>query len=325
MTDESALLAAVLAAPADDLPRLVYADWLEEHAGTVKCRACIDGDSIVTAFKKCAVCSGSGRVPNNFAERAEFVRVQCEIASITVELKDADSPPDLSDECGTEGCDCSKRTTLRRRERELWPVVREAIRRGLNERFPGEWCIHIESLGPIVEDTTAAIVRRGFVEEVRCTLAAFLGEPCGLCRGDGQIETGILAGGEWERLPDHERQPIPVVRCPSCSGTGRVGGCAAAVAASQPVTRWVLSDRRQNGAANSWLRDDELWEPYSLPRKLWWMLRNLWLHEQHDGEWLYFQTESAALDALSLACVKYARAAALGAGLSDEGAGRPHP
>ena len=31
MTDRAALLAAVLAAPEDDAPRLVYADWLDEH------------------------------------------------------------------------------------------------------------------------------------------------------------------------------------------------------------------------------------------------------------------------------------------------------
>jgi uncharacterized protein (TIGR02996 family) len=31
MSDESALLAAIRAAPADDAPRLVYADWLDEH------------------------------------------------------------------------------------------------------------------------------------------------------------------------------------------------------------------------------------------------------------------------------------------------------
>lgn len=31
MTDEPALLRAVLAAPADDTPRLVYADWLDEN------------------------------------------------------------------------------------------------------------------------------------------------------------------------------------------------------------------------------------------------------------------------------------------------------
>ena len=45
--DERALLAAIEANPADDVPRLVYADWLDEH--------------------------GSG-------VRAEFVRLQCEIA-----------------------------------------------------------------------------------------------------------------------------------------------------------------------------------------------------------------------------------------------------
>lgn len=31
MSDEQALLAAVIASPDDDLPRLVYADWLDEH------------------------------------------------------------------------------------------------------------------------------------------------------------------------------------------------------------------------------------------------------------------------------------------------------
>src|SRR5437764_9153483 len=31
MTDRDALIAAIAAAPADDLPRLVYADWLEEN------------------------------------------------------------------------------------------------------------------------------------------------------------------------------------------------------------------------------------------------------------------------------------------------------
>lgn len=47
MPDADALLAAVLADPADDFPRLVFADWLEEH-----------GD----------------------ADRAEFIRLQCELA-----------------------------------------------------------------------------------------------------------------------------------------------------------------------------------------------------------------------------------------------------
>lgn len=47
MSDAAALLAAIRAAPDDDAPRLIYADWLEEHGQP---------------------------------ERAEFIRVQCELA-----------------------------------------------------------------------------------------------------------------------------------------------------------------------------------------------------------------------------------------------------
>jgi uncharacterized protein (TIGR02996 family) len=45
MTDEAALLAAILAHPDEDTPRLVYADWLDEHGQP---------------------------------ERAEFIRIQCD-------------------------------------------------------------------------------------------------------------------------------------------------------------------------------------------------------------------------------------------------------
>src|SRR5262245_25219775 len=47
MSDESAFLAAVIANPDDDAPRLIYADWLDEN-----------GDS----------------------ERAELIRLQCQLA-----------------------------------------------------------------------------------------------------------------------------------------------------------------------------------------------------------------------------------------------------
>ena len=58
MTDRDALLAAVLAAPDDDLPRLVYADWLDEHA-----RFLPDHADRATA-----------------ADRAAFIRLQIEAA-----------------------------------------------------------------------------------------------------------------------------------------------------------------------------------------------------------------------------------------------------
>src|SRR4051794_1869690 len=68
MSDEIALLAAIRANPDEDTPRLVYADWLDEHA-------C--GDSAAS----------------NEA-RAEFIRAQCEFAR--VEDADPDRTEQLS-------------------------------------------------------------------------------------------------------------------------------------------------------------------------------------------------------------------------------------
>jgi uncharacterized protein (TIGR02996 family) len=59
VTDEEALLRAVIADPDDDAPRLIYADWLDEH-----------GDS----------------------DRAEFIRLQCAIAE---RAPHGDRPHDL--------------------------------------------------------------------------------------------------------------------------------------------------------------------------------------------------------------------------------------
>ncbi|HEY2910022.1 MAG TPA: TIGR02996 domain-containing protein [Gemmataceae bacterium] len=57
MTDREALLAAIRAVPDDDLPRLVYADWLEENAG-----------SLPAEERDCA------------GDRAAFIRSQVEAA-----------------------------------------------------------------------------------------------------------------------------------------------------------------------------------------------------------------------------------------------------
>jgi uncharacterized protein (TIGR02996 family) len=59
MSDEAAILAAIAAQPAQDTPRLAYADWLDEH-----------GDAAART-------------------RAEFIRVQCEIKKIA-DLPSAD-------------------------------------------------------------------------------------------------------------------------------------------------------------------------------------------------------------------------------------------
>lgn len=103
------LLAAALESPADDTPRLVAADWLDEHAGTVACPRCtpksydhglgwlLAGGSGSAYFHiPCTECGGnssrnggiltadgsnrgSGTVPDGRADRAELIRVQCEL------------------------------------------------------------------------------------------------------------------------------------------------------------------------------------------------------------------------------------------------------
>src|SRR5262245_14016045 len=59
MSDRAALIGAVLDHPADDTPRLVFADWLEE---------------------------------NDQPERAEFIRVQIELAKLPKAQRDASKP-----------------------------------------------------------------------------------------------------------------------------------------------------------------------------------------------------------------------------------------
>jgi uncharacterized protein (TIGR02996 family) len=121
MTREEAFLRAVVLDPGDDAPRLVYADWLEEQ----------------------------GRY-----ERAELIRVQCELA------RPGGACP-VCDERGWQKCNAftpqCRRKALRRREEELvYPPNGTLWAKGL--RVTG-WGV---------------TYRRGFVEEVRCTTADWL-------------------------------------------------------------------------------------------------------------------------------------------------------
>jgi uncharacterized protein (TIGR02996 family) len=196
VTDQAALLRAILEAPADDAPRLVYADWLEE---------------------------------NGEHERAEFIRVQAELA-------------------GHRGCNCQVRAnggvvkmcekcTLRERERELWNS-RQAPRwffAGVVKKMGKPHCYldlseppMLRLMSPNGDMVDCKHPNRGFVAEVRLPVAAFLGGPCGRCQGYGAY--------------DHPEARMCLVECPACSGSGRTSGIAAALFAAQPVTRVTLTD-----------------------------------------------------------------------------------
>ena len=238
MSDADALLWAILSDPADDLPRLMYADWLEEHP-VDPCPHCGGGRPgewchPVNGAGRCATCDGTNVVPNRNAERAEFIRVQVELASRAWNCPGC-SPH--STHC-FEGCDdCDTHSALRRRERELWA-------KGVKGAFvgvPGGWIVAITGETPGGWDRLAEF-RRGFVEAISCDLAAFAGGPCEVCR-------------YWSRGPGTYMDPGHP-SCGTCRGTGRTPGIAKALFLSQPVTAVTLTDREPywNGGGFCWYR-----------------------------------------------------------------------
>lgn len=120
MTDESAFLATIIANPDDDAPRLVYADWMEERG---------DEDGVA---------------------RAEFIRVQCELA--------ANHPAHCNHKALT-GQSC-RWCSLRRRERELLT----ALGYGSSPRY-------YPSSAKNDYDYCGCKLRRGFVHSVNCEWA----------------------------------------------------------------------------------------------------------------------------------------------------------
>lgn len=82
--DRRALLNNIIANPGDDLPRLVFCDWLEEREESVDCTQC--GGTGVGWYcdaagdmdqRECPGCGGEGQVSNGYAKQATEIREQC--------------------------------------------------------------------------------------------------------------------------------------------------------------------------------------------------------------------------------------------------------
>ncbi len=225
MTDDPdyrRLLDGVLAASADDLPRLVLADWIEEHGN---------------------------------ADRAEFIRVQCELARTPATVHAnrlahrvewdclsagqkagawfVDAPPGR---CGVLHWQAPNPALvpLWRRQDVLFSTGRAAVRPAIEATLPAGTLASIYDVTvlPLTGIDVHAVVRRGFVAEVRCTLAAFLGEPCAACEGTGNLRPSAVLD------PRHGRGA-----CAACSGLGRTPGVATALFREHPVERVTLTDR----------------------------------------------------------------------------------
>lgn len=159
MTDtQSALLAAILSDPASDDPRLVYADWLDE---------------------------------NGHPERAEFIRVQVELARLS-NLDISRSPVDP-----VHRRIDSEKSALRARERELWhqlPTCKEFApwASGIStDPDRTRFWVGNQS-GPLLE------VTRGFVSRI--------------------------TSADWLRHADSLYwRPGATMECPECGGRGTIG------------------------------------------------------------------------------------------------------
>lgn len=247
---ETALLKAVVANPADDLPRLMLCDELEANATTVRedcpnCRGqCVTGR--VEGYgsmmeNRCWKCHGSGGqwVADGRKERAEFIRVQCEMAR-----RDR------------EGIAGQRAAQLRYREQMLLGRnVSEDARTvcpqfytwldGLDSRF-----VRARGFGFGADCTPEEqSFDRGFVARVWCRLADWIGGECGRCDGSGAVEDfephHIDPTGRW--LGSNGS-----VDCPDCSGTGRTPGIGPAVVAAHPLDRVVLTDRNPEQDRGQW-------------------------------------------------------------------------
>lgn len=147
MTDGEALLEAIKSDPADDVPRLAYADWLEEAAG--------------------------GPTP-----RAEFIRVQVGIATAE---RGCSRPGRLL--CDDPDCPERRLGRLERRERDLlfehWPRwLHEAFDHlahdvGVSARGGNDFGVSLYSADKDELGHFDCSFRRGFVSFVRCPLQAW--------------------------------------------------------------------------------------------------------------------------------------------------------
>lgn len=211
--------------PAEDWPRLAYAEVLENYAGTVACEKCkgtggwkVDtcnscGTSVeyqntyvqgnlrsptcpscgwrspqgIEKLGDCPTCRGDGRVSDGNRERAAFIRCQVELARLETDIGYGGR--------GVKGEGVNAIKALRRRERELL----EAHRAAWTNVVPG-YTIDAWSLDePMLLYVYGARCkfRRGFIDSLTLSAADWLRVHEGVYWNPGQTVTceGCYVGG----------------------------------------------------------------------------------------------------------------------------------
>ena len=156
------------------------------------------------------------------------------------------------------------------------------------------WYPNMRGILDIPDHISFGVVR-GFVNWVGCTLADWVGGECSRCRGVGYL--GPPAHGQHGF--------IGTPPCPACSGTGRTHAHGPAIARMGAMEKVTLTDQKPSrfpnleGEIYSWYAAGRMgghaWVPYDLYRYL-----------GNTSGIANFDTEQAAMDALSDACIRWA-------------------
>jgi uncharacterized protein (TIGR02996 family) len=250
--DWKALHRAVCERPDDDLPRLVAADWLEEW-GTPETEA--RATFVRAQVRLAALAAGGQGEPT-----AECVRGRPLSASSSPPVRCGCDTCRLSGEAGgafDRWGDAWRAQVLAgplaafesryREQRNLLPdasgpLTREELRGRLAEGSP--WLFAADTLA----------YERGFPYALRVPLAVLVGTDCPTCDNLGCLGGGHnhfgRAGGTYHGVlhdtdpgrPHHHHHRLCTALCPTCRGTGRVGGFAAGLFRAAPFTEVWLAE-----------------------------------------------------------------------------------
>lgn len=214
-TDTIPLLRSICEHPADDTPRLVLADWLEENA----------------------------TAENGYAERAGFVRCQVELASrcTSKQLENIDcidmflDPQDRDHQTWKHGV-----VELRRRDRELLERSGRAWSAPLVHAMANKDSKHMQWDHEHAEFHSTRIVRwswsRGFISSIRCSWSDFIHVESRLIHVPG----GTVECPGCRIFPETMKGQVQPHKCSLCYGSGRIP--RPFVASMQPVTEITFTD-----------------------------------------------------------------------------------
>lgn len=340
-SDERALHAAILAAPDDDTPRLVFADWLDEHGEPeraefirVQCELYRLGPArrtypAVSSFQFFRN-SGSTFVEGDQPKIGEYIDIELD-EEARQDLDAAERPlvykkkwhgvlvTDVSLDGGNHEGIMSWRIEftldggsgqwagerLKARECELLSKAKHVL---LGPAFPGGWSV--ESHESHMDQATFS---RGFVSQIRCRFGSWYGGPCERCHRSGyHLAAGMFATED---------------PCHQCGGTGQIPGVGRRVVrsthavltggpASPPVHIFDKTPFSYDAVGFSGVRHDGvLWEPgiaydaqhqipFDIPQAAGWIAHVTGGYMHYD-----FRDVTIAQQELDAACLAWAKLA----------------